>query len=63
MFTPFAELYHHESVSRGAEDDPVKIVRFNREIEYMKRTWGARLTTDPFYSPRLTLLREDFSPA
>lgn len=63
VFTPFAELYHYESVSRGAEDDPAKIVRFNREIDYMKRTWGAQLLADPFYSPHLTLTREDFSPA
>ena len=61
IFTPFAELYHHESVSRGAEDTPEKQKRFQKEIAYMKQRWGAVLTRDPFYSPHLTLAREDFS--
>lgn len=63
VWTPFAQLYHLESVSRGAEDDPVKIARFQSEIAYMQRSWGPALTVDPFYSPNLTLDREDFSLA
>lgn len=63
VWTPFAELYHLESVSRGAEDDPVKLARFRSEVDYMQRTWGAALLNDPFYSPNLTLDREDFSLA
>lgn len=63
VWTPYAELYHLESVSRGAEDDPVKIARFLSEIAYMQRSWGAALVTDPFYSPSLTIEREDFSLA
>ncbi|MCF1458314.1 MAG: glycosyltransferase family 2 protein, partial [Shewanella sp.] len=61
LWTPYAELYHHESVSRGAEDNPEKIARFKREIDYMVNTWQDKLTVDPFYSRNLTLDREDFS--
>ena len=61
LWTPYAELYHHESISRGAEDNPEKIARFNREVEYMKATWPALLDRDLYYSPNLTKAREDFS--
>lgn len=61
VWTPYAELYHLESVSRGAEDNPEKIARFNREITYMRDYWGDLLTRDPYYSPHLTLVHEDFS--
>src|SRR5665811_1765826 len=40
IWTPHAELYHHESASRGAEDTPEKTERFRREIDYMLKTWG-----------------------
>ncbi len=60
-WTPFAELYHHESVSRGTEDDPVKQARFKSEVLFMKSKWGAALAADPLYSPNLTLKYEDFS--
>jgi len=63
LWTPFAELYHHESASRGAEDTPAKLERFAREAAYMRRVWGARLDRDPAYNPNLTLTREDFSLA
>jgi glycosyltransferase involved in cell wall biosynthesis len=61
IFTPFAELYHHESVSRGAEDTPEKKKRFKKEVDYMRQRWGAALTRDPYYSPNLTLEHENFS--
>lgn len=61
LWTPYAELYHYESISRGAEDNPEKVARFNKEIEYMKKRWGDLLSHDPYYSPNLTLRREDFS--
>jgi glycosyltransferase involved in cell wall biosynthesis len=63
VWTPFAELIHHESISRGYEDSPAKIARFQREIEFMKQRWGDALQHDPAYSPNLTLEREDFSIA
>ncbi|MDV6227813.1 glycosyltransferase family 2 protein [Nitratireductor aquimarinus] len=59
VWTPYAELYHLESVSRGSEDSPEKVRRFQSEVEYMKDRW--KLVPDPFYSPNLTLNREDFS--
>lgn len=61
LWTPYAELYHLESKSRGAENTPEKQARFNGEIEYMKNKWGEVLKRDPFYSQNLTLAREDFS--
>jgi GT2 family glycosyltransferase len=61
IWTPYAELYHHESVSRGSEDTPEKAARFQAEAEFMKKKWGEQLSRDPFYSPHLTLDREDFS--
>lgn len=61
LWTPYAELYHHESMSRGFDDSPEKIKRFKSEIDFMKTKWGPILRRDPFYSPNLTLTREDFS--
>ncbi|WP_218777058.1 hypothetical protein, partial [Salinicola salarius] len=59
--TPFAELYHHESVSRGADDTSAKRLRATREADYMRRRWRHRLFDDPAYHPSLTLTYEDFS--
>lgn len=63
VWTPFADLYHHESVSRGQEDSPEKQARFLREKTFMLQRWGESLRNDPAYSPNLTLGREDFSYA
>ncbi|QKX15827.1 glycosyltransferase [Microbulbifer sp. YPW1] len=63
VFTPFAELYHHESKSRGQEDTPEKIARFDEEKARLAERWGALLQRDPFYHPNLTRAREDFSLA
>lgn len=61
VYAPFARLLHHESATRGAEDTPEKLARFSREIAAMKARWGEALALDPYYSPHLTLDREDFS--
>ncbi|MDN3557457.1 glycosyltransferase family 2 protein [Halomonas maura] len=61
LWTPYAELYHHESISRGADDTPKKRARALREADYMRRTWGKALDNDPAYNPNLTLVHEDFS--
>lgn len=53
--TPFAELYHHESVSRGQDDTPAKQARFNQEVAYMHAQWDDWLAHDPAYSPNLAL--------
>lgn len=61
LWTPYAELYHHESVSRGHEDSPEKQQRFAQEIAFMQHKWGDALIQDPYYSPNLSLVHEDFS--
>ena len=58
VWTPFAELYHHESASRGLEDSPEKLARFHGEVAYMVERWGERLRADPYYSPNFTLDEE-----
>lgn len=60
LWTPYAELYHHESVSRGGEDTPEKLTRFNSEVHYMQETWSDQLLCDPCYNRNLTLERENF---
>lgn len=63
LWTPYAELYHHESISRGADDTPSKRRRAKREASYMRHRWGIQLDNDPAYNPNLTLIHEDFSLA
>ena len=55
VWTPYAVLYHHESVSRGYEDNPEKIARFNGEVRYMQERWAKYINHDPCYNPNLTL--------
>jgi O-antigen biosynthesis protein len=57
---PHVRLIHHESRSRGYEDDPKKQARFSGEIQTMLQRWGTRLETDPYYNPNLTLWEENF---
>jgi glycosyltransferase involved in cell wall biosynthesis len=61
IWTPYAEMIHHESLSRGEEDNPEKVARFHGEIERMQQRWGTGLQKDPAYSPNLTNGYEDFS--
>jgi GT2 family glycosyltransferase len=63
VWTPFAQLYHHESATRGLDDAPEKKKVFIQEITYMREKWGKDLLNDPNYNPNLTLDREDFSLA
>lgn len=63
VWTPYAELYHHESASRGAEDTLEKRDRFRNEVEYMTTKWGDALMNDPAYNPNLTLTINDFTLA
>ena len=55
VWTPFAELYHHESASRGSEDTEEKKRRFAQEVDSMLQRWGARLQFDPAYNVNLSL--------
>lgn len=56
VWTPFAELYHHESVSRGQDDTPEKQARFTKETEYMRQRWSRWISNDPCYNTNLTLV-------
>jgi O-antigen biosynthesis protein len=60
LYVPEAVLYHHESASRGADTDPRCVDRFRREVLAMKERWQIETSPDPYYSPNLTLEREDF---
>lgn len=61
LWTPWAELYHHESVSRGQDNTSDKRKRLTAEINYMKNTWSTTKRPDPNYNRFLTKTREDFS--
>jgi GT2 family glycosyltransferase len=61
IFTPFAKLVHHESVSRGVDDDPATNKRLGGEISVMFERWGDMLDFDPAYSPNLTLEGKSFA--
>ena len=63
VWTPFAELYHYESKTRGLENTPEKEERFDREVELFRQRWSAELAAgDPYYNPNLTLTRDNCSP-
>lgn len=55
VWTPFAELYHLESATRGTDNEPAKVRRFVDEIRYMRQRWGETLMADPYYNPNLSL--------
>jgi O-antigen biosynthesis protein len=63
LWTPYAELYHHESATRGQDDTVEKQIRFRQEVDYMLKRWGEVLPRDPALNPNLTLDRADFSLA
>ena len=62
VYTPYALAYHYESKSRGLEDTPEKVERFNREIAAFMKKWPDILKNgDPYYNPNLTLRKSDFA--
>lgn len=62
VYNPYAELYHYESKSRGLEDTPEKVERFNNEIKTMENRWPLVFKDgDPYYNPNLSLETQDFS--
>ena len=62
VFTPFAELFHYESASRGADTDGERAQRYNRESEVFREKWKAALEAgDPYFNPNFSLDRSDFS--
>ncbi len=62
VYAPYAKLYHYESKSRGLEDTPEKVDRFNREVAIFARRWPTILEKgDPYYNPNLTLRKSNFA--
>lgn len=62
VFTPFAELYHYESISRGLDDTGEKAKRYQEESDLFRKKWKEVLEKgDPYYNPNFSLDRSDFS--
>ncbi|WP_367567921.1 glycosyltransferase [Lacrimispora sp.] len=62
VYAPYALFYHYESKSRGLEDTPEKVERFNREIKKFSERWPDILREgDPYYNPNLTLRKSNFA--
>ncbi|MEQ1534332.1 MAG: glycosyltransferase family 2 protein [Burkholderiaceae bacterium] len=61
VWTPHAELIHHESATRGQDSSPEKQRRAEKELRYMRKRWGDKLSIDPAYSPNLSDGRDDMS--
>ena len=61
VYNPAVELYHYESKSRGLEDTPEKVERFNSEVNRFLDRWDKQLKAgDPYYNVNLSLNRSDF---
>ena len=63
VWTPFAELYHFESVSRGDARLGAARPRFLAESDLTKQRWHDLLNADPYFNPNLSLERADFGLA
>jgi len=63
VWTPYAQMFHHESASRGIEDTPSKVARFESEMAYIQEHWGNLIQADPAYSPNLSLGTHHFEMA
>lgn len=62
VYDPYAQLYHMESRTRGAEDSKEKVQRFQTEIEYMRCHWIDILKNgDPYYNKNLSLTKWNYS--
>jgi GT2 family glycosyltransferase len=63
VWTPYANLTHYESASRGRERTLEEQRQFVREASCMQQKWGAQLLCDPFYNPNLSLHTPGFELA
>ena len=54
IYNPYIELIHYESKTRGYEDSPEKIKRFEKETENFRKRWSKLLQNDPYYNPNLS---------
>jgi GT2 family glycosyltransferase len=60
VYTPYAELFHYESKSRGYDDNLSKVDLASAERAIMLRRWGEIIENDPYYSPHYTRVYENF---
>ncbi len=63
VWTPYAEMIHHESATRGHDTTPQKRARAEQENLLMKQRWGDLLGKDPAYSLNLSIETEDLRMA
>jgi len=61
IYTPHAELYHHEWGTRGVDATWRQRWRARREINYMRRRWRERMKHDPYYNPNLSYDQPNFT--
>jgi O-antigen biosynthesis protein len=62
VWTPFAELYHYESISRGLDDQGKKAERYNKESAHFREKWKKELEAgDPYYNANFSLDRSDYA--
>jgi GT2 family glycosyltransferase len=61
LYCAEAELFHHESVSRGLDLSEEKRQRFENELSYIQTKWSSYIKKDPAYNSNLTLRRENFA--
>ena len=62
IYDPYVTFHHYESKSRGLEDTPEKVQRFNNEIAVFAHYWGGILEHgDPYYNTNLTLRKANFA--
>ncbi len=54
IWTPYADLIHHESASRGHNSGPAERAQWPHEAAYMQKKWDEQLQSDPFYNPNLS---------
>lgn len=60
-WTPYAELYHHESATRGSDARPERLAEFESERALLLSRWATTIDTDPAYNPNLSTTQELFS--
>lgn len=62
VYTPYAQLFHDESLTRGNHDNPEQMLVLQKEIDLMRTRWGSVINRgDPYYNPNLSLSRGDYS--
>lgn len=62
IFTPFAELYHYESKSRGSDKKDERALRYQQESDRFRVKWADALAKgDPYYNPNFSLDHSDFT--